>query len=221
MGATWAEDPSPDELRKENDDVLRAIAHAPRRIMGFVYVSPKHVDASLTRDGPLWCATGPMLGVKLWGAMHCNRPELDPIVRRAVELQVPVLQTLLSPRRRERAGRQSSAADLAVLAARHPDASFVCAHTDNDWERGIREIRTLKNIVAEVSGSDPTAGFAEMAVRELGAERVVFGSDAGGRSFASQLAKVLSADLPEDARCLVLGGNIRRLLQPILRRKGA
>jgi hypothetical protein len=33
---------------------------------------------------------------------------------------------------------------------------------------------------------------------------VIFGSDAGGRSFASQLGKVLGADIPEDARRLIL-----------------
>jgi predicted TIM-barrel fold metal-dependent hydrolase len=59
-----------------------------------------------------------------------------------------------------------------------------------------------------------------MAVRELGPERVVYGSDVGGRSFASQLAKVLGADIPESAKELALGGNIRRLLTPILRAKG-
>ena len=99
------------------------------------------------------------------------------------------------------------------LAARHPDASFVCLHTGADWERGIRRIRATNNVCSEVSGSDPTAGLVEMAVRELGAERVIFGSDAAGRSFASQLAKVYSADLPAEARQLILGGNLRRLLQ--------
>jgi predicted TIM-barrel fold metal-dependent hydrolase len=44
-----------------------------------------------------------------------------------------------------------------------------------------------------------------MAVRELGAERVIYGSDAGGRSFASQLAKVMGAEIPEAARQLILG----------------
>ncbi len=39
-----------------------------------------------------------------------------------------------------------------------------------------------------------------MAVRELGAERVIYGSDAGGRSFASQLAKVYGADVPDSAK---------------------
>ena len=59
-----------------------------------------------------------------------------------------------------------------------------------------------------------------MAVRELGAERVLYGSDSPGRSFSSQLAKVLSADLPEPAPRLALGGNLRRLVAPALQRKG-
>jgi hypothetical protein len=46
----------------------------------------------------------------------------------------------------------------------------------------------------------------------LGARRVVFGSDAGGRSFASQLAKVLGAEINEVDRALILGGNIARMM---------
>jgi len=91
MGTSFSQDPSPGELRKENDEVLRAIAHAPDRILGMVYLNPKHEKASLdeldrcVRDGP-------MIGIKLWIAMRCDRPELDPIVRRAVALKVPIFQ---------------------------------------------------------------------------------------------------------------------------------
>jgi predicted TIM-barrel fold metal-dependent hydrolase len=81
-------------------------------------------------------------------------------------------------------------------------------------------IRTPTNICAEIAGSDPTSGFVEMAVRELGPERVVYGSDVGGRSFASQLSKVMGAGIPESAKALVLGGNLRRLFAPILQAKG-
>ena len=45
-------------------------------------------------------------------------------------------------------------------------------------------------------------------------------SDAGGRSFASQLAKVQGADIPDDAKKKVLGENLKRLLLPILKDKG-
>jgi hypothetical protein len=217
MGTAFVHDPSPEELRKQNDEVLRAIAHAPDRVLGMAYVNPKHTQASL--DELDRCVRrGPMIGVKLWIAMECRRPELDPIVRRAVELQVPVLQHAYDRVAGNMPG-ESSCEDVAALAARHPDASFICAHTGNDWERGIRMIRTQRNVSAEVSGSDPTAGFVEVAVRELGAERVIYGSDAGGRSFASQLAKVTSTNLPEASQRLILGGNLRRLLAPALAQK--
>jgi len=49
---------------------------------------------------------------------------------------------------------------------------------------------------------------------------VIYGSDVGGRSFASQLGKVMGADIPESAKRLILGENIRRLLTPILQMKG-
>jgi predicted TIM-barrel fold metal-dependent hydrolase len=59
-----------------------------------------------------------------------------------------------------------------------------------------------------------------MAVRELGPERVLYGSDAPGRSFASQLAKVHGAEIPDESKRLILATNLKRLLMPILNEKG-
>jgi predicted TIM-barrel fold metal-dependent hydrolase len=74
--------------------------------------------------------------------------------------------------------------------------------------------------MVDTAGSDPTSGFVEMAVREVGAKRILYGSDIGGRSFGSQLAKVMGADLTDDERALICGDNLRRLLKPILEAKG-
>ncbi len=115
---------------------------------------------------------------------------------------------------------ESTPYDVVALARRHPEVRFVCVHTGGDWERGIRIIRSARNVSAEIAGSNPTSGFVEMAVRELGAERVLYGSDVGGRSFASQLGKVLGADIPDSSKELILGRNLRRLLAPVLRAKG-
>ncbi len=57
-------------------------------------------------------------------------------------------------------------------------------------------------------------------MRELGAQRVLYGSDAGGRSFASQLGKVMGATISDHDRKLILGANLKRLLTPILKAKG-
>jgi len=59
-----------------------------------------------------------------------------------------------------------------------------------------------------------------MAVRELGANRVLYGSDVAGRSFASQIGRVLGADISIADKKLILRENLRRLLLPALQRKG-
>lgn len=218
MGMNWSYDPSPEDLRRQNDDVLRAVRRFPERAFGFVYLSPKHLETSLA-ELDRCVGDGPMAGVKLWVAQRCNTPELDPIVRRATELKAVILQHTYLKATGNLPG-ESTPADLAELARRHPDATFICGHTGADWEIGIPAIRDCKNVYADLCGSDSTAGFTEMAVRELGAERVLYGSDAGGRSFASQLAKVYGAQISERAKKLILGENLKRLLMPILKLKG-
>ncbi len=89
-----------------------------------------------------------------------------------------------------------------------------------DWELGIRTIRAFKNISLGLSGFDPTNGVVEMAVRELGAERLIYGSDSYSRSFASQMSKVMGADVSDEAKRLILGANLKRMLTPILKSKG-
>ncbi len=218
MGYPFVQDPPPDEVRRQNDQVLQAVKHSRGRALGFVYLNPKHTEASL-RELDRCCADGPMVGIKLWVALRCHEERLDPIVRRAVELGVPVLQHTWTKATGNLPG-ESTAEDLAVLAARHPKASFIAAHVGGQWEPGIRAIRAVENVTAEICGSDPTAGMVDMAVRELGARRVMYGSDFAGRSFASQLAKVYGAEVPEEAKRLILGGNIRRMLGPLLAEKG-
>jgi len=218
MGMQFTHDPSPERMRQENDEVLRAIRAFPDRVFGYVYLNPNHTRASL--DELNRCVRdGPMVGVKLWVAQHCNAPDLDPLVARAAELKAIILQHTWIKITGNLPG-ESTPMELAELAARLPQATFLCGHTGGDWEVGIRAIRPLKNVFADLCGGDPTAGFTEMAVRELGAERVLYGSDAGGRSFASQLAKVFGADIPESAKQLILGENLKGLLRPILNEKG-
>jgi hypothetical protein len=220
MGMTWSFVPKPDDFRRQNDQVLEALAHWSQRAFGFVYLNPHYVKESLA-ELDRCVRDGPMVGVKLWVAQRANREDLDPIVRRATELKAIVFQhTWYKSGGAGNLPGESTPDELAQLAARHPDATLVCGHTGGEWERGIRAIRPYPNLYADLAGSDPTAGFTEMAVRELGAERVMYGTDAGGRSFASQLAKVFGADVPEAAKRLILGDNLRRLLRPILKSKG-
>src|SRR6185295_5482837 len=144
MGLSWNHDPSPDELRKSNDEVLRAVKRFPDRVFGFVYLSPKHIETSLT-ELDRCVRDGPMVGVKLWVAKRCNAPELDPLVRHAVELKAIILQHTYVKTTGNLPG-ESTPAELAELARRHPDATFICGHTGGNQALGVPAIRDCKNI---------------------------------------------------------------------------
>ncbi len=212
MGLKFNTDPTPEEMQIDNDVVLKAIEHAPERVFGFVYLNPQYPVECL-RELDRCVMNGPMIGVKLWMSMRCNHRNLDAIVRRATSLGVPILQHVYQRTTKNKDG-ESSPADLSVLANRHPEAVFIAAHTGNDWEKGIREIRANANVFCEICGSDPTSGMVEMAVRELGADRVLYGSDIPGRSFASQLAKVVGANITKESKRMILIENTKLLLSP-------
>jgi predicted TIM-barrel fold metal-dependent hydrolase len=218
MGMKWSYDPTPADFRQQNDEVLAAIRRWPDRALGFVYLNPKHPRESL--DELNRCvADGPMVGVKLWVAEHASARELDSIVERASKLKAVVFQHTWLKVTGNLPG-ESTPMDLAALAARHPQAQLICGHTGGDWEQGVRAVRAHKNIYVDLGGGDPVAGITEMAVRELGPQRVLYGSDVAGRSFASQLAKVYGADIPDTAKQQIFAGNLKRLLMPILKSKG-
>jgi hypothetical protein len=218
MGMKWSQDPSADDLVKQNDEALRAVAKYPDRTFGFVYLSPKHVATSLA-ELERCVAKGPMVGVKLWVAERCNVPEIDPIIQRAAELKAVIFQHTWFKTMGNYAG-ESTPADFAELAKRFPKVPLICGHTGGTWEIGIPTIRDCPNVSVDLAGSDPTSGITEMAVRELGADRVIYGSDGGGRSFASQLAKVHGAAITNEVKQKIFCDNLRNMMLPILTAKG-
>lgn len=218
MGMHLLTHPKPEELRRENDDALAALAHFHDRAFGLCYATGEHVEASL-REIDRCVRDGPMVGIKLWVARRASDPALDAIVARAVELNAPILQHSWFKTDGTQQTDESTPSDVAALGRRYPNARLICGHCGGNWELGIRAVRDVPNIVVETAGFDPTTGMVEMAVRELGADRVIFGSDARGRSFGSQLAKVLGADVPDAAKRQILSGNLRRLLGPMLKSK--
>ncbi len=210
LGTSRELTPDMDVIRESNDMVRRALEQHPDRYIGFCYLNPSYLDGSLGEIDRC-IADGPFRGIKLWVAMHCDRANLDPICERAAELDAPMLQhTWIKVT--GNLPYESTPWNLAEIARRHPDVSFILGHSGGNWEMGYRIVQGIPNIHAEVSGGDPELGQTEMAVRMLGADRVVYGSDAPGRSFASQMSKVLGADISDRDRAKILGENMQRIL---------
>ena len=79
----------------------------------------------------------------------------------------------------------------------------------------MQDVRPYPNVYVDTSGMQPVNGLVEYAVKELGAKRVLYGSDVyypSGRDFAAQLGRVLGARIKESEKELILGLNAKKIL---------
>lgn len=208
--------PSAEEFISANTHILELMRVFPGEILGFCYVNPRHPDASLTELDRCIIDSG-MVGIKLWVACKASDRLVNPISEKAIELGVPILQHAWY-KTTGNLSDESTPADVAELAQRFPDVTIIMAHMHGAGYRGILDIAPYPNILVDTSGGDPESTVVEFAVRELGAERIVFGSDVPGRSFGIQLGKVLGADISDAAKALILYGNMERIFREKTRR---
>jgi predicted TIM-barrel fold metal-dependent hydrolase len=224
VGTGTTTDADFEKLVRSNPDVtLKALQRWPKMLLGMIQLNGNDVRASLDAINR-WLRDGPMLGVYFPGggpaALPCTHRNFHPLVERIAELRGVIMQHTWFKTGGKQSPGASTPSELVELAAKYPEQNFLCAHAGGEWERGIRAVRDSPNILVETSGFDATAGFIEMAVRELGAERIVFGSHLPSRSLGTELGKVLGADVTDKERRLILGENYRRLLKPILPNEG-
>jgi predicted TIM-barrel fold metal-dependent hydrolase len=142
-----------------------------------------------------------------------NDPLVYPIAERAQ--RDGFLMLVHSWRRGSRLakGHQTLPVQVAEMAASFPGVDIIMAHLGGDWESGIREVADVQNVSVDTCGSINEDGMVEMAVGVLGAERVLFGSDAPGSGYLPNIGKVTSARIEEEDKKLILGGNMAQLLK--------
>jgi len=201
--------PTVEEFIAANSLVLKAIERFPDRISGICYVNPRYPKESIY-ELDRCIARGPMVGIKLWiSAKASDLSLIDPIARKAIELDVPILQHAWY-KMTGNMDDESSPSDVAILAREFPDLRIQMAHLYGAGFRGIADISPYPNIYVDTGGGEPEAWILEYAVKELGPDRIVFGSDAPGRGFAVQIGKVTGADLSEEDKEMILWRNTKR-----------
>ena len=190
------------------DDLAAACARADGRLYAFARVHPWHEKAAELLERAL--DSQGFRGVKLHGVSTLAHPGSEPVLRLlriAAERGVPVMfhcgdDPFTTP------------FELADAARAVPGAAVVLAHTGGyaHTEDAIAVAEELPNVYVDTSAMPYPGAIAE-AVRRIGAERVLFGSDAPGCPAPMELAKVRLAGLGEADLDLVLGGNALRLLE--------
>ena len=204
--------PSPADVRQSNDLAMHIVAAHPSFYSGFCYLNPAHEPRCVLDELERCVVDGNLCGVKLWVAVRATDTRLDPLMQRAAELDIPVLHHAWY-KADGQAGNESTAAEVADLARRHPRVSIIMAHLGGVRWRGVLDVKPYSNVLVDTSGSQPVAGLVEYAVAQLGAERVLFGSDWPLRNYAVQKARVSGAHISERAKACILGENAARLLR--------
>lgn len=110
-------------------------------------------------------------------------------------------------------------ADFVPFADQYPEMKLILAHigcsTNFDRTLQVRAIQRGKrgNIFADTSSAmSITPGLIEWAVKEVGPERILFGTDAPLYSTAVQRERINSAELDDGCKQLILRDNALRLL---------
>lgn len=114
--------------------------------------------------------------------------------------------------------RNSPASELVVFANQFPEVRLILAHIgcgwDGDYTHQVRAVQQSRhgNVFADTSSARSiTPHLIEWAVREIGADRVLFGTDSPLYHAAMQRTRIDQADLPEPARRMILYENAERL----------
>lgn len=214
-----------------HDKELRSILEREKSLLsGIIPIDPGFPEESTSKMKD-WIENGPCIGIKYVGGnrlgITCDHPNNDNIIRLAAELNAMIYihswlivgGTPRFPGGSNQPG-ESTPMNVAALAKRFPSVPIICGHSGGDWELGIKAIRPFENVFLEFSGSDPHSGSVDFAVKELGAARIVWGGHGPGRSFSTELSKVLDASITHADRMKIFGGNYRRLAATILRKKG-
>jgi len=199
-------------LESANDLIGDAVSRQPR-FVGLARVDPNLGDEAVDELDRALVTLG-LRGLFLhpWEEnFRVNAKLVDPLLERCAEHHVPVLIATGYP-------WLSEAAQVGDLARRFPGVSIVMTHGGQINISGLGQfdaldvLRRCHNVMIETSGVY-RQDFVEDVARDIGPERVLFGSSSPRMDTRLEIERVRWANLPDEARALMLAGNARRLFR--------
>jgi len=212
-GSSWVAFPDSKTLQDANDRLQKFCQSTNGAASYLVYLNPQLDDWH--DEFKRHCQTA--VGVKLWVSL---RRENDSSLARSIEVlkcaaqyELPVLIHTFDRTDGLTAG-SVGINEIIELARAVPECRIVAAHACGRWRKAIKRAAEFpENIAFDVSGYYPERGMVQRFVAAFGSKRVLYGSDAPGRSFGSQLQKVFEADLSDEERSDILYNNAKRIFK--------
>ncbi len=213
-----ANDATPEEFRKANDSVLKAMEMYPDRYLGMCYVNPIYGKESLEEINR--CMDLGMVGLKVYHQVKINSPLFYPIIEKFIDLKMIILMHAhcglgVGGERTKYGNIQPNASipeDFVEAAKRYPEAMFQYAHTGGggDWEYACKAMKDYPNIFVDTSGSNNQGGMIDYALKYLGEDRLFFGTDS---SYYQGVGNILSSELNETQKKKIFFENFNNILR--------
>ncbi|MDD5687815.1 MAG: amidohydrolase family protein [Elusimicrobia bacterium] len=204
---------SPKEFIQYNDYLLKNMEKYSDTVLGWCFVNPIHVKESV-KEFERCVKNYGMIGLKLLSQCKFNDPRVIPLIQKAIEMDVPILQHCghPCPDFNKPGIMLTDPLDIAEISVKYPKLKILQAHIGGggDWEWVVKSIKNCPNVYLDTSGSVIDSGMIEMAKEYLGEDRLIFGSD---NLFFQGLAKILGAEISDKTRKLIFGKNIKFLLK--------
>jgi len=191
--------------RQGNRITLASLRAFPDRLLGYASLRPW--SAQIVRDEAEWALDAGFAGFKLFysGGISYRDPALEPAYALAHERRRPLLFHTW--------GEPSVLEDLAAIARDFPGVSILAAHAGTANEEGyVALAKTAPNVWLDPVLSRVPRGLTERFVAAVGADRIVWSSDAVFIGVTQQIGRVVGAEIDEDAMRQILAGNAARIL---------
>jgi predicted TIM-barrel fold metal-dependent hydrolase len=198
-----------------NRETAKAVQRYPDRILGYVVIPTPYFGQAAVEELQRGIEVDGMRGLKIYsqpgadlasGVLYSiDNPLMDPLLEKAADFKCPILA-------------HATPQECEGVSQRVPEAILIMAHSGGqpaafgDWHMAMEAARKYPNIYLDTASSMADMGYIEAAVEAVGPERVIFGTDMPLLEPFSQLAKVTTAEISQEAKELILGGNMARLL---------
>ena len=114
-------------------------------------------------------------------------------------------------------GESCNSADKVIgILERYPNITFVMGHSiQGQVDDAISIAKQYPNAYLDLCDTCRLNGVVEKMVREVGAEKIVFGTDAPMQSHLFQMGCVLGAKISDNEKKLILRDNALRILKTV------
>ena len=197
--------------KKGNEDTLHAALKYPGRFLGFSTCNVRYEEER--QD---------------WNRFHEEYPEIFVGVKpywvfQKYQLTSELCKEWFSYANEHRLlllvhcdGSDAISNQVEQLSLDYPDITFILAHSGMNFAVARKNAAIAKsrdNVVLEITFTSVARGMIEFLVEQVGADKVLYGSDFPMRDPAPQLGWVCYAKIPAEDKKKILAGNVRRLLE--------